>query len=242
MITLSDLDQQRFGQVTAKAQVGPGEDIGAHLDACARRQVRLLVARCPTQHLREVQEMERRGFFLADTLVWFRNERIEPAPLRLPEGFRARPATPADAPEVERLARRAFHGFGGHYHADPRLEPALCDEVYASWAARLCASEDPGAHMALITSARDGAIVAFAALQRCDEAEFDATLVGVDPAFRGQGLFAQLLALSLQWGTDQGFTRMLYSTQLTNLAPQRTLCRHGFVPVRSCYTLHKWLD
>ena len=31
-----------------------------------------------------------------------------------------------------------FSGYLGHYHADPRLDRAKCDEVYLSWAERSC--------------------------------------------------------------------------------------------------------
>jgi GNAT superfamily N-acetyltransferase len=237
-IALSPLDHQRFGHVTAKVEVGADDDLAAILAECGSRQVRFLIARCSTQHVRKVQDMERLGFFLADTLVYYLKDGLSQASAALPAGFGRRLAVAGDAPEVERLAARAFEGYGGHYHADPQLDPARCDQVYASWAAA-CALGGVCTATILLT-APGGAIAGFAALKRCDDTEFDGLLFAVDPAYQGRGLFSHLLDVSQQWGVEHGFSRMLYSTQLTNLAPQRTLCRHGFVPVRSCYTLHKW--
>jgi GNAT superfamily N-acetyltransferase len=241
MIKLSDLDQRRFGHVTAKAEVGAGDDIEALLAECAGRQVQFLIARCSTLHLAKVQEMERHGFFLADTLVYYRKKRIDPRALQLPEGFAVRAASPADAREIEQMAARSFQGYFGHYHADPRLDKARCDEVYSSWAANSCSLGDFCSHVLLVTSSRTGEIAAFATLKRHDAAEFEGVLFGVDPAFQGKGLYAQLMDLSQQWGLDNGFVRMIVSTQVTNVAVQKAWCRQGFEPVRSCYTLHKWM-
>src|SRR5262249_9679157 len=141
-----------------------------------------------------------------------------------------------------KLAALAFQGYQGHYHADKRLDRSRCDEVYSSWASNCCRGGEFCDHMILIASANDGEIAAFAALKRRDDAELDAALVAVRPTFQGTGLFGQLLDLSQQWGIGKGFTRMLYSTQVTNVTAQRSLCRHGFEPLKSCYTLHKWLD
>jgi ribosomal protein S18 acetylase RimI-like enzyme len=241
MISLSDLDSRRFGHVTAKADIRAGDDVEGILQECADRQVRFLIARCSTQEVGKVQEMERLGFFLTDTLVYYGKEPIAARTRELPEGFATRAAAPADAAEVEALAARAFHGYSGHYHADPRLERARCDEVYASWAANACRGGEFCTHMILITSAGSGEIAGFAALKRSDDTEFDGVLFAVHPAFQGRGLFAHLLELSQHWGMAHDFQRMSYSTQLTNIHAQKTLCRHGFVPERSSYTLHKWL-
>jgi GNAT superfamily N-acetyltransferase len=241
MIYLSELDRQRFGHRTAKVDFDAGEDVAATLRECTEQQVQLLIARCSTERLDKVQEMERHGFFLTDTLVYWRKDRINAHSEALPGGFAVRSAVPEDAPELERIAARVFHHYPGHYHADPRLDKARCDEVYSSWAANACRDRDLSSEMILITSHRTGEIAGFAALKRCNDHEFDGTLYGVAPAFQGQGLFRQLLQRSQQWGLDHGFTRMLYSTQITNVIAQKSLARQGFEPLRSLYTLHKWL-
>jgi ribosomal protein S18 acetylase RimI-like enzyme len=238
MIVLSDLDQRRFGHVTAKVEIGPDDDLQSLFTECAAQDVRLLIARCPTHHLHKVQEMERLGFFLADTLVYWRKDPLLPSTLPLPAGYATRPATPEDAGAIEQAAALTFAGYLGHYHADPRLDRKRCDEVYSSWAADSCRSGELATHMLLITRGKE--IAGFAALRRCDAAEFDGVLFGVHPAHRGNGLLGQLMDLSQQWGIENGYQSMLYSTQITNVAAQATLSGRGFAPIRSRYTLHKW--
>lgn len=239
MISLSDLDRKRFGHVTAKVKIDANDDVESILRDCADRQVRLLIARCSTLHLDKVQEMEHLGFFLADTLVYYRKRRISARMLELPGGFATRLAGPEDAPSVPDMAARSFQGYFGHYHADSRLDRAKCDEVYSSWAANSCGGTPFCTAMILITSAHDD-IAAFATLKRHDDAEFEGVLFGVDPAHQGKGLYPQLMDLSQQWGVDHGHVRMIVSTQVTNVTVQKAWCRQGFEPFESCYTLHKW--
>jgi GNAT superfamily N-acetyltransferase len=242
MIALSELDRLRFGHVTAKVDVDAGDNIESILADCIAKRVQLLIARCSTLHLDKVQEMEQLGFFLTDTLVYYRKKSISARSLELPEDFSVRPAGPQDAAEVEKLAARSFQGYHGHYHADPRLDRMHCDEVYSSWAANSCGAGGFCDHMMLITSVRKDEIAAFATLKRHSDAEFEGVLFGVDPAYQGKGLYGQLIDLSQQWGIENRFTRMIVSTQVTNMAVQKAWCRQGFEPFKSLYTLHKWLD
>jgi ribosomal protein S18 acetylase RimI-like enzyme len=241
MIALSELDYQRFGQVTAKVEVGPEDEVDGLLANCVEQGVQLLIARCSARDLAKVQEMERLGFFLADTLVYYRKKKIQRS-LQLRDGFSVRAARPGDAREVEALAARSFKGYFGHYHADPRLGREQCDQVYSSWAANSCRGGEFCSHVILITSNPKGDIAAFATLKRHEDSEFEGVLFGVDPAYQGKGLYSHLLDLSQQWGIENGFTRMVVSTQVTNVTVQKAWCRQGFEPYRSSYTLHKWFD
>ncbi len=242
MIGLSQPDLDRFGIVVAKAQIGPQTDLDDLLRACSGQAVRLLIARCPTDLLGQVQGLERRGAILADTLVWWHKEPLEPAASELPRGYTARTASSADAGRVQDLAALAFRDFGGHYHADGRLPRAQCDAVYASWAGALCT--DPGEQgcMQLMLDAGSGEVVGFAGLRRLDGRTLDGSLFGVHPAHRGRGLLAALLRLAQAWGSTRQMARMEYSTQVGNVAAQRALCAQGFRPLRSVHTLHRWFD
>lgn len=242
MIALSELDKRRFGHVVAKTDIVAGQNLRALLAECEAGDVELLIARCPTGLVPEMQQMERLGFFLTDTLVVWCKQLDDSTPPPVPLGFHLRAALTQDAPEVGRVAAAAFKNYGGHYHADARLDPADCDAVYASWATNLCTDANGDSEMLLITNRENGSIAGFAALRRHNDSEFDGTLFAVDPYYQGRGLFTALVKHSEHWGATRSLSRMLYSTQLTNLAPQGTLCRRGFAPLRSFYTLHKWFD
>lgn len=241
MIALSALDRQRFGHVVAKASVGANDDLDALLSECASQDVELLIARCASESLAQVQRMERRGFYLTDTLVYFQKKQVAPCGVALPAGYALRFAEPRDAPLLQAVAARAFEGYAGHYHADPRLDPSRCDEVYSSWAANSCSGQPFCDAVLLITSGSPDHVAAFATLARLNDLSFEGILFGVDPSHQGKGLYAQLMERSQQWGLDQGLVRMVVSTQVTNVAVQKAWCRQGFEPSGSTYTLHKWL-
>ena len=88
----------------------------------------------------------------------------------------------------------------------------------------------------------DGRVIGFGALKAVGGGVFDGPLYAVAPAFRRRGVYRDLVSASLLWGRNMGFTVMDYSTQLTNVAAQRAVTQLGFVPERSFYTFHLWLD
>jgi len=45
---------------------------------------------------------------------------------------------------------------------------------------------------------------------------------------------------ALRWFEARGRSRMLISTQITNVAVQKVWIRLGFEPSKSYYTFHKW--
>ena len=239
MIVLSELDRHRFGHVTAKVTLGEQDNPARVLDECRSLGARFVIARCSTLRMTQVQQLESLGFFLTDTLVWYRKDQIEVAPVQVPEGYVVRAATPDDAPLVEATAARSFRNYLSHYHADPRLDRAQCDAVYSSWAVSSCQS-GAGAHTILVLTAQ-GDVAAFAVLKKLDEGDFDGVLFAVHPEHQGRGLHGRLVDLSMNWGAREGFSRMVYSTQLANVAAQRALCHRAFEPFASCHTLHAWL-
>ena len=61
-----------------------------------------------------------------------------------------------------------------------------------------------------------------------------------------QGTLTVRCALRLQqsmaWATRQGATRVVYSTQIRNLAVQKVWVREGCEPSHSYLTFHKWFS
>lgn len=147
-------------------------------------------------------------------------------------------AAPEDAQRLEALALETFHDYSGHYHADTRLKKEDCDQVYASWAANSC--KEQKAADAVILLEQDDEIAAFATQKILSKEGFDGILFGVAPAHRGKNLHLSLMKESQNWGLRNGYTRMVTSTQITNLAVQKNWCRLGFEPEKSYYTFHKW--
>jgi GNAT superfamily N-acetyltransferase len=240
LVHLSTIDEERFGVRTARASQVTTESLPATLDFCKANQVTLLIARCLVSQLQAAQAMERAGFILMDTLVYCVRDLVKiPLPAD-PGKILIRPVQPGEAERVKAVATESFRGYFGHYHADDRLDPAKCDEAYTSWAFRSCISRQVADEV--IVAEMDGSIVGFFTLRLNNAAEGEAVVGGVIPAARGHGIYRSFIIRSAEWCLSKGATRMVVSTQITNIAVQKVWARVGFEPSHAYYTFHKWFD
>ena len=238
-ITLSQLDSDRFGIRVARSHI-TSENLADVLEACRDENVSLLIARCATSDLRTVQVAEEHGFFLTDTLLYYRCDLHKLPMPALKKECHVRPLLAGDAEQVQRVAAQAFQGYMGHYHADPRLDRRKCDEAYRSWAERSCV---PGSTADKVLVAEySGQVAGFGTLRKNSPAEVEGLLFGVAPEYQGRGICGALMISSLQWSLSQGSERMIISTQVTNVSMQKVWCRVGFEPSHSFYTFHRWFD
>ncbi|MBM3151255.1 MAG: GNAT family N-acetyltransferase [Chloroflexi bacterium] len=236
-VALSPLEEARFGIRTARAMVLSMDDLPQVMDFCHAENVRLLISRCSTRDLSVAQAMERFGFSLMDTLVCFRRT-LENLPER--PDVTVRPATGADIETVRAIARAAFHGYDGHYHADPRLDRAACDDLYEDWAARSCTLADLADEVLLAEV--DGESAGFLTLKALEDGDADGRLYAVVPHAQGRGIGQALVREGLYWSQAEALLGMVISTQVTNIASQVSWVRVGFAPHGSFYTFHKWFD
>ena len=239
LVSLSGIDEERFGVRTARAVNVTGAALADVLRFCAENGVGLLIARCLCSDAGAAQAMEDHGFRLMDTLVYYARD-LAGIPLPVDTGtIPVRPLREGEAISVQRVAAEAFRGYRGHYHADPRLDEGLCDQAYVSWAYRSCAC--PGVADQVLVADRDG-IVAFATLRVRGQEEGEGVLFGVAPAAQGRGVYRSLMIRAMEWFSSRGLRRMLVSTQVTNVSVQKVWVRLGFEPTHSQYTFHKWFD
>ncbi|MDD5525118.1 MAG: hypothetical protein PHV90_07760, partial [Smithella sp.] len=70
-VFLSDIDKERFGIQTARVVGVTIESLPSILEFCRKEQVKLLIARCSMSDLKIAQTMEKKGFLLMDTLVYY---------------------------------------------------------------------------------------------------------------------------------------------------------------------------
>lgn len=238
--SLSKIDQDRFGRVIAKAKLESGDRVEDLLAKARCAHVDLLIVRLPTTELDLAQQLERSGGILSDTLVYYQKEKIDNYVVNLPAGYCACFAKEVDVAELGRVAAESFKGYFGHYHSDARLDQRACDAVYSSWAEKSCLKGELADEVVLVKSGER--IAAFATLKKVDGKTFDGVLFGVAPGHQGKGLHQALMKLSQNWGAGRGLTRMITSTQLTNVAVQKNWCRVGLEPLNSFYTFHLWIE
>ena len=239
-VSLSPLDEERFGIRTARAPDVRAETVPAILTFCRENRVVLAIGRCSVARPDAAQEMERSGFLLMDTLVYYlRNIREAPAAAGV-QGILVRPFRPGEEEAVVRVATSAFRDYSSHYQADGRLDTRKSNEVYPSWALRTCTSHEPADRVLVAES--EGVVAGFASIHRSCAEEASVELFAVDPAWHGRGVARSLLGQTVEWCGSEGVSRVLYSTQITNRPAQKLLVRLGFEPSRASYTFHKWFD
>lgn len=237
--SFSQLDSERFGIRVARAHV-VAEGLTRVLDYCTAESIDLLIARCATRDVVAAQTMQRHGFLLTDTLLYYG---FDLSSKSIPDDTRKfvfRSVQPGDRDQVRLIASEAFKGYAGHYHSDTRLDPRKCDEAYVSWAersARLKSAADE-----VLVAEHDGRVVGFGSLRLNSPQEVEGLLFAVGSDCQGRGVCGGLMIHSLRWCQSQGAQRMVISTQVTNVAMQKVWCRVGFEPRESYYTFHKWFQ
>lgn len=239
-VYLSAIDEKRFGNRTARAPEVTLQTLPHVIEFCQNNAVKLLIARCPVSELQVAQAMEREGFQLMDTLVYYRRELLKmPAPTDIGKAT-IRPLQPGEEEKIKAIAAECFQGYFGHYHADERLDRTQCDEVYISWAYRSCTSCDVADEVLVADLA--GSIVGFATLRLNNEQEGEGVLFGVTPSAQGKGIYRSFMIHAMTWCLSKRAKIMIVSTQITNTAVQKVWTRLGFEPSHAYYTFHKWFD
>ncbi|MEM9952581.1 MAG: GNAT family N-acetyltransferase [Chloroflexota bacterium] len=237
-ISLSDIDKKRFGITVAIAQDIAMDDIEATEHFCIDNHVEMCITRVATTDLQVIQKLEDIGYRLMDTLVYYAfkfNKKVIPDDTN---DHYIRPAQANDAESVVDIATASFKGYFGHYHADPRLPNDKCDEVYIDWAEKSVRSREITDAVLIVEN--DGQLNGFATMRQLSEADGEGVLFGVAPHAQGQGIYRTMMIHGMRWCKQQGLSRMLVSTQITNIAVQKVWARLGFEMNHGYYTLHKW--
>ncbi len=239
-VHISAIDEERFGIRSARASGITLNTLGPVIDFCRDNGVVFLIARCSASEIHTVQAMEREGFRLMDTLIYYARDLVKKEIPSDSAGVSIRPIEPGEEEKVKAVAARSFGNYFGHYHADERLDGDKCDEAYQSWALRSCISRDVAEEVLVATL--ENRIVGFATLRLNTSEEGEGVLFGVDPSAQGQGIYRSFMINAMRWCLSKERIRMVVSTQITNIAVQKVWTRLGFEPSHAIYTFHKWFD
>jgi ribosomal protein S18 acetylase RimI-like enzyme len=239
-VRLSAIDRERFGVVTARSPLVTAAALPDVLAYCQEHGVEMLVARCDAADLSAAHAVEGCGGRLMDALVYFQRDLVRyPIPGE-PPLVSVRVAGAGDAEAVCRVAAEGFRGYGGHYHADRRLDRAACDETYADWARRSCLHAEVAE--AVLVAEVEGRVAGFLTLRSNGPDEAEIVLNAVLPAFQRGGIYRCLVVEAMRWSRQRGAARLVISTQLTNVPVQKAWVRLGFEPSRAYYTFHVWFE
>lgn len=205
---------------------------------CRESRVDLLIARCAASAIAAATAMEDAGGRLMDTLVYWERD-LERRPFQAEPGERpVRPAVAGDRARLEEIARASFTGYFGHYHSDPRLDPAAATEGYVEWACTLL--DRSSADSVVLLALQGGRPVGFGALAIREGRTCELVLNGIEPEAQGRGHYRGVLSGALDWASSAGCRRLFSSTAVSNHAVQKAWARRGLEPVRAEHTFHLW--
>jgi GNAT superfamily N-acetyltransferase len=240
-VRFSPLDEARFGVRTARAMDVTADQLPEILEFCNDQEVQFLIARCSTREFATLQAMERAGFLIMDTLVYFYFDVLRKTlPERHQVSIRTIRPQHDDIEAIADVARQAFRGYESHYHADLRLDRSACDDLYVDWAVRSCTQKDL-ADEVLVAEANNE-VFGFLALKSIENNEADCRLYAVSQRTQQKGIGQALLIEALYWCKSNGLNALMISTQITNIASQKSCVRVGFEPYSSFHTFHKWFS
>ena len=172
------------------------------------------------------------GFRVVDTALTFDGAIKLPVP-SVVDG--ARFALAKDREAVVSTAGSAFRF--SRFHLDPLVPNAIADAIKSSWAANYFVGKR-GDGMVVIE--RKSRVVGFLQLMWAPDRRLIIDLIGVDPAWQGQGLGREMILHAARHGTGDGRlpATMMVGTQACNTPSVRLYESLGFRLRSAQYVLH----
>jgi dTDP-4-amino-4,6-dideoxy-D-galactose acyltransferase len=146
-----------------------------------------------------------------------------------------RPAQASDLGRLSRLARTSHRNT--RFYADAHFDRQRCDDLYALWLERSFSGEL--ADVVFVPEV-DGAPAGYVTVRRTPNGTARVGLVAIDPARRGAGHGAGLLAAAKQWCAARDIRQLTVVTQGRNAAAVRFYERAGFAAESVGFWYHRW--
>lgn len=210
-------------------------------EAKARGYVHL-ASRVDTGDRLGTRALQAAGFRLVDTVVHLA---VTPKAFKGPvpdvAGLTLRWATAGDADALGELSARAFSDPAAtfnRYLNDPRLTPEQVRRVYFTWGRTSVGGPAADATLVVMDGAR---LAGYLTLKHPDvSGKARVPLNAVDDAYRGKGLYRWLVSEAARRMFERGATKLEVTTQLQQLAVQKTWWQLGGALEGSSYSFHLW--
>ena len=200
---------------------------------------RFTSTRVPALDIAVVHAIQAGGFAFIEAWA-FLHQPTAAAPDRAPCELRR--ARPEDEPAMLESAKSAYDT--QRFHADPRIDPAKADSLYARWIAT--SFRDPA--MTTLVHEHEGRPVAFMTYHQSDLsatvgrtfAMWKMTLI--DPIMRGQNLGTRFFQSLVRYHLEEGLDVVDSGVSMRNGASINLHIKCGFRISSTLITFHRWSD
>jgi ribosomal protein S18 acetylase RimI-like enzyme len=212
-----------------------GEQITQHM----RRQVQgSYYAKIDTTRIEIVRQLGGLGFYVVDVNVTFGLDKAKASPRMQPQpGFRCQigEASAEQREEVLEIARSCFRF--SRFHLDPQIPLEIANQIKHDWILNYQLKKR-GEHLWVATVAgRPAGFLAVIAGNEAGRRYRAIDLIGVAPAYQGQGIGQALVAYFIDTYRDQN-DFLLVGTQIANLPSIHLYQKLGFSLIKSAYVMH----
>ena len=161
---------------------------------------------------------------------------LQPIPTASSPHADTRAARQSDIAALRNIA--AFSHLDSRFYNDWHFDRGRCDELYRVWLERSC--QGWADHVVVVE--RDANAVGYLTVHLSEPHAASIGLVGVDPAYRRQGIGAHLMDGALAWISGQSVRRVRAATQGRNVASHGFFLKAGFRPTGRAIWYHRWFS
>jgi GNAT superfamily N-acetyltransferase len=232
----SALETERLGVRVGRADAVTAPDVRGLLDWARGQSVEFLVARTDAADAEAALALMAVSARCVSFEISYKGG-LDPRPFA--STCEIAPALGGERGAVIALATVAFAAYPSHYRLATRLDPERVEAIYGNWAENCL--DRKAAEMTLVARS-GGRILGFSSFARAGGDGARLVLGAVDPAARGQHLYAQLTLAGMAWARGEGLKWMSAITQAGNIPAQRSWVAAGLSPDSATSTFHLWLS
>ncbi len=234
----SKKESQRFGMKIHRASP---EKLDKKLTKkyILENDVDVLILRIPSLSKSSHREIEDIGFnyLHADTLVYYSCTlgKLEVQSMRNELDFEV--ITQENSSDLAEMIPVIFEGYQNHYFSNKYLDKSKILDGYTEWAENYIAATENNKISWYVK--KDGEIIGFATCSFDDTKNTcEGVLYGVMPSHSGKGVYSDIIRFTQAYFKQNGFSKMLVSTQILNYSVQKVWIREGFFLSDSYETYH----
>lgn len=230
-------ESRRFGLSVINVRGGLSMDHDIDLSRTFRdRDFDLAVVRYPSGNTEFSSQLSRLGYNMISTdptVYWSLSSFSQQPQARSSAEFQLVRADTTD--DVAKIVSSSFRGYRSHWHHNPRTSQVNMVDVYIEWLEAVANQPSFGAF--LLKSPRAGEAIGMALLEFHDSF-VEILLAGISEKHQGVGHYSSILEGVSRTALAMSCSRVVISTQASNINVQKAWARNGWLPEMTLQTVH----